>query len=107
MRQNEHGMDLKPSSQTTTKRPPMFRAVFVLLVLLLMVLFYGAFLPGHTIFSNDGPLATMVSESKRLPDGFTGSWEDLNSIGLRGGGAWPGISSGLRFLLGPVGFAKF
>ncbi len=81
--------------------------MLLLCSVVLLFLFYRSFEPGHTLFSNDGPLATLVSDCHELPDNFSGSWEDLNSIGQRGGGVWVGISGGLRLLLGPVVFSKF
>jgi hypothetical protein len=81
----------------------------MLLVLLavLGVLLFRSFLPGLVLFSNDGPLGRLVSASHRLPDIFTGAWQDLNIVGLREGGAFPNITSALRLVLGPIVFAKF
>lgn len=73
----------------------------------LAVLFYGCFLPGYTLFSNDGPLGAQMAACNRVPAAFTGSWQDLNSIGFRAGGAWPSVTYGLLLLLGPIGYAKF
>jgi hypothetical protein len=81
--------------------------IAILLCVLLGALFGRSFLPGQTIFSNDGPLGTLIQESRHLPEIFTGEWSDLNSIGTRGGGALPSISYGILYLLGPIGFAKF
>lgn len=74
---------------------------------LLALLFHKSFFPGQVLFSNDGPLGRLVSQCHRLPDIFSGAWQDLNVMGIREGGALPNISSGLRLLLGPVGFSKF
>ena len=82
-------------------------AVLGLLALVLLLLFYRSFNPGETIFSNDGPLASPSSDSRRLPETFSGAWDDLNTIGNRGGGAQPNITYGLLWLLGPVAFSKF
>jgi len=73
----------------------------------LIVLFHRSFLPGDILFSNDGPLGRQVSECHRLPDAFTGVWQDLEGVGYREGGAVPSITSGLRLVLGPVGYSKF
>src|SRR5262249_45627147 len=62
---------------------------------------------GHTLFSNDGPLARLMSDSHRLPDRFTGSWQDLNALGYREAAASPNVSFGLQWLLKPVAFSKF
>ncbi len=82
--------------------------MMLLLLVVLVSLFFGAgFLPGHTQFSNDGPLGRLVSQCHRLPDAFTGVWEDLNTIGYREQGAMPDVTYGLRYLMGPVLFSKF
>lgn len=100
-------MDSKSSRFTASPSRTGIGVALALFSAVLVVLFYGCFLPGHTLFSNDGPLATQVSACNRLPEGFTGSWQDLNTIGTRGGGGWPSVTYGLLFLLGPVGYAKF
>ncbi len=82
-------------------------ATCLLLLVLLSGLFYGVFIPGHTLFSNDGPLSELVTQSHRLPERFTGCWQNLNNIGFNGGSATPDISFGLQWLLGPVLFSKF
>ena len=81
--------------------------MFLLLAVIVSLLFGASFLPGHTLFSNDGPLGRLVSQCHRLPDAFTGVWEDLNSVGYREQGALPNITYALRLVLKPVGFSKF
>lgn len=78
-----------------------------LLVVILGILFHKSFIPREVVFSNDGPLAGLVEQQNQLPQIFTGMWADLNSIGSNSGIAAPGISSVLRLVLGPVGYAKF
>lgn len=80
--------------------------MFALLAVILAWFFRGTYAPGHVAFSNDGPLGRLMSESHRLPTAFTGVWQDLNSVGYREGGALPSITFGLRWLLGPLLFAK-
>ncbi|HEY1661918.1 MAG TPA: hypothetical protein VGI03_05820 [Verrucomicrobiae bacterium] len=82
------------------------RAACLLFLVLLSGLFYGVFLPGYTLFSNDGPLSELVTQSHHLPERFTGCWQDLNNVGFNGGSAVPDISFGLQWLLGPVLFSK-
>jgi hypothetical protein len=81
--------------------------MLVLLFVTLSLFFHGVYLPGHTLFSNDGPLARLMSESHKLPERFTGCWQDLNSSGYREPSALPDITYGLLLLLKPVGFSKF
>lgn len=83
--------------------------LLVLLVLcgVLTVLFFQAFLPGHVLFSNDGPLGAQVMEAHRLPEILKGAWQDLNSIGFREAGASPNFAFGLLYVLGPYLYAKF
>ena len=100
-------MDLKSSPSPAGHRGGNFSAVFLLFFVILSVLFFSSYLPGFTIFSNDGPLGVLTSQCRQLPDEFLGVWQDLNSIGSREGGAVPNLSFGLNWLLGPVGFSKF
>ncbi len=81
--------------------------MLALLLVTLSLLFHGVFLPGHTLFSNDGPLARLITASHKLPERFTGCWYDLNSVGFREPGAMPDISYGLLLLLKPLAFSRF
>jgi hypothetical protein len=83
-----------------------FGAMLLLLLAILAALFHGVWEPGHTLFSNDGPLGRLISACHRFPQRFTGCWSDLNGIGFSGGAAPPGISVGLQALLKPVWFSK-
>ncbi len=97
-------MSLK-SPASSAKMPGMGTMV-LLLVGVLVFLFYGVFLPGHTLFSNDGPLGKLMSACHQLPARFSGCWQDLNSEGYREEAATPCLSFGLLFLLGPLVFSK-
>jgi hypothetical protein len=81
--------------------------VLLILAVVLFVCFFQSFQPDYTLFSNDGPLGRLMSQCQRLPQRFSGAWQDLNSIGYSQGAAWPNITSFLLLLLGPVGFSKF
>lgn len=72
----------------------------------LLILFHGVFLPGYTLFSNDGPLSELMAQCHRLPGRFFGCWLDLGGIGINGGSAPPNISLGLQWLLGPIWFSR-
>jgi hypothetical protein len=84
-------------------------ALWMLLVLVAVLGWFlrATYAPGHVAFSNDGPLGRLMSQSHQLPAAFTGVWQDLNAAGYREGGALPTITFGLRWLLGPLLFAKF
>jgi hypothetical protein len=79
----------------------------IILFCLLALLYHRSFEPGEVLFSNDLPLGAVKADWIQLPSGFFGSWDDLNSIGFSGGQMVPGISSILRWVLGPVGYSKF
>jgi len=100
-------MDSTSSTAKAGSSAKSFGAAALLLAGVLVVLFMGVFQPGHTLFSNDGPLGVHLMNSHKLPETFTGSWEDLNTLGSRSGGALPNITYGLLYILGPVGFSKF
>jgi len=82
-------------------------AMLLLLLAVLALLLHRAFLPDHTLFSNDGPLGRLVSQCHELPGRFTGCWADLNGIGFNTGVSIPDISLGLQYLLKPIWFSKF
>jgi hypothetical protein len=81
--------------------------MFVLLLAVLALLFWKSLIPGYTVFSNDGPLGTLMSQSHRLPERWTGGWQDLNTVGYQEGNALPSVTYLILFILGPVGFSKF
>ncbi|HEY5912162.1 MAG TPA: hypothetical protein VJA21_16280 [Verrucomicrobiae bacterium] len=83
-----------------------FWLVFFILSAVLLLLFYKAILPGHVLFSNDGPLGSQMAEAHRMPEMFKGGWEDLNSVGFRNTGALPDMTYSLLCLLGPVWYSK-
>src|SRR5579862_5698619 len=84
-----------------------FGMAVLLFVGVLCALFYGVFLPGGILFSNDGPLSQAVAQCHQLPGRFLGCWDDLVGLGINGGPAPPDISLAIRWLLGPVLFSKF
>jgi hypothetical protein len=83
-----------------------FGSTLLLYSAVLTVLFYGVFLPGQTLFSNDGPLGELMARCHHLPDRFLGCWADLNSVGFNSSAAPPGINFTLQWLLGPILFSK-
>jgi hypothetical protein len=94
-------------SKTNSENGPSGWLALTLLAAVLAALFWRSFLPDFVHFSNDGPLGQQATASASLPGNFTGAWSDSNIIGASGG-AWPmNFSVLLRWVLGPVGFAKF
>ena len=93
----------------TAKPAPAARRLSVplLLIIVLGCLFWRSFLPGIVHFSNDGPLGVQHAAWLHLPEGFSGHWYDLNSIGSNAGQSSPDILSLFRWVVGPVGYAKF
>jgi hypothetical protein len=98
---------MKWSSVTARILRGGFGTTLLLYFAVLAVLFYGVFLPGQTLFSNDGPLGELMAQCHRLPGRFLGCWTDLNNVGFNVGAASPGISICLQWLLGPLWFSKF
>jgi polysaccharide biosynthesis/export protein len=79
----------------------------ILLAALLALLFWRSFLPDYVHFSNDGPLGQQNVEWNKLPGAMNGSWDDLNDIGYSGGIFPISVTALIKWLLGPVGYAKF
>ena len=79
----------------------------LLLLVLLAVLFYRSFDPDLVHFSNDGPLGQQMAKWLEVPSAIFGTWNDLNDAGFACGGLTPSISTMIKWVLGPVGFAKF
>ena len=75
------------ASSSVQPQAPAGRSQFLpalaLLVVIISLFFFRSYLPGWTLFSNDGPLGTLMAQPHRLPDGFTGGWQDLNNVGFR------------------------
>src|ERR1035441_10250706 len=79
----------------------------VLLAAVLALLFWKSFLPGYVHFSNDGPLGQQTVDWLKLPSSMFGMWDDLNDMGFGAGSFPPSVTMVLKWLLGPVGYAKF
>jgi hypothetical protein len=98
--------------KTAAKNPPPTPksrglAAPLLLLVVLAVLFWRSFLPGFVHFSNDGPLGMQNAAWLHFPESMTGQWYDLNSIGNNAGAASPDLVILIRWVFGPVGYAKF
>lgn len=78
----------------------------LLLFLVLSVLFWRAYLPEYTVFSNDGPLGAMVATQNRLPTIIVGMWMDLNWLGNPYPSPGPMLSTLLRLVTTPLFCSK-
>ena len=96
---------MKSNSHVPQKRFFLWSAL--ILAIVLGLLFWKSSLPGWVHFSNDGPLGVQKAAYTGLPEGLTGIWNDLNSIGFPGGAAAADFTTFVHWLLGPVGYAKF
>ncbi|HYG23859.1 MAG TPA: hypothetical protein VEH04_13835 [Verrucomicrobiae bacterium] len=97
-------MTTNPSNPRTKFNGLWFAA---LLAAILGALFWQSFTPGVVHFSNDGPLGIQNADVLDLPQGITGIWFDLNSIGFASGAFTANITTLLKWVLGPVGISKF
>lgn len=94
-----------PGSRTGHQARPWIGMLLALLAVLLM-LFHRSFEAGQLLFSSDGPLGANAAAYAAMPDAFTGMWNDLNWVGAPAGSAFPSVTYGLLWLLGPLWFAK-
>lgn len=93
-----------------TARSDSYRPAFwflLLIIVVLAVLFWRSFVPGQSLFSNDGPLAAQKAAWTQCPGALTGTWDDLNSLGTNVGALAPGFSAVFKMVLGPEGFQNF
>ncbi len=97
-------LEQKPSARAA--RLSGLPLAILVMVGILFVLFSGAFKPGHVLFSNDGPLGALMAECNRMPASLTGTWNDLNTLGTRGGGSPISVTYLLMYLAGPVLFSR-
>jgi len=77
------------------------------LLAILAFLFKDSFKHDEVLFSNDGPLGVLKSNSLQPSHAFTGFWMDLYWVGMNGKLLPFGLTNILLFLLGPIPFAKF
>jgi hypothetical protein len=86
---------------------PQWLSFSALLATILAVLFWKSFLPDYVQFSNDGPLGQQNTRWSQVSLTIGGAWADLNSLGNNAGSFTPNIITLVRWILHPVGFAKF
>jgi len=78
----------------------------ILLVLLGLLFWRAWFDSDYVVFSNDGPYGGMVTEYNRMPEGFTGVWNDQNYVGSPDPAQSPNISAFLRSIVSPLVWSK-
>ena len=83
-----------------------FGLVALCLLVPLGVLFQDGLRPGHTVFSNDGPLGAISAKCGRPPEVFLGFWQDLNWLGGAAPTPSPAVSAALAVVGGPLLFSK-
>ena len=82
-----------------------FKSALTFLAILAVVfsaLFIGSFHPDKVVFSNDGPLGSVVAECRSIPEIMTGVWVDSNWLGGPEPTPTPGPSLALRLVTTPV-----
>ncbi len=100
----------KPSSSddVSSARQPGFAILLLILIVALAALFYRSFLPHQVLFSNDGPLGIISSQSNVTDlSAFGAIWQDLNWLGSEGVTPSPNLSMLIVILLKPLGYACF
>ena len=83
----------------------LFAPLFLLGIIAL--LFWRSFDTSLVHFSNDGPLGQQNVGWLKLPEAMTGMWDDLNDVGYAVGTYSASISALIKFIFGPLGYAKF
>ena len=73
----------------------------------LVVFFWRCTFSDYVLFSNDGPLGLQKSAWIHLPQAFLGQWYDLNTLGVNAGASLLDLTALIRWVVGPVGYAKF
>src|SRR5579883_2774325 len=88
------------------RKSPLFWTA-LLLVVVLVFIFWRAFLPQYVIFSNDGPYGAMLAEHTLMPSTIRGVWANLNWFGNEGLTPPPSVSSLMRIIMPPLLYSKF
>jgi hypothetical protein len=78
----------------------------LVLAVLLAIVFRKSFEPGQILFSNDGPLGAISSQSEDDIGGFNGFWQPLNWIGFQAPSALPSVTQAVVLATEPVFFSK-
>jgi hypothetical protein len=84
-----------------------FGLAAAIITAVLLVSFHPGFRSGYAHFANDAPLGAQMAEAVQPQTGLFGVWHDLVWLGQGSSGMPVNITTGLRLVLGPVGFLKF
>jgi hypothetical protein len=86
-----------------------FGLALLVVAAVIAILFRKSFVPGVTLFANDGPLGMVMSAHGDFTSGWTGAWNDLNWLGMPFLRVMPTLSTLLWYLFGesPVLNSKF
>lgn len=82
----------------------VFMAVVAVLVL---ALFRTGFEDGMVLYSSDGPLSTLKTAHNKMPDGFSGKWQDIYKLGKPAGAAPVNLTWLFLWVAGAEFFAKW
>ena len=100
--------NLSTSPANPAGKPPGLPILVGILVLALGLLFSRSFIRNQVLFSNDGPLGAISSQSSRTTLGTCVSvWQDLNWLGNEGVTPDASLSAALAMLLTPLDYAKY
>ncbi len=90
---------------------PSNRKGFLLLIAILggvlIVLFHRSFEAGQALFSNDGPLGTILSRPLAMPQAFVGIWNDNYWVGGYNGNLTPNFSGLIHWVFQGIGRVNF
>lgn len=84
-----------------------FALLALCLLAVLLVPFHRSLDPGQVLFCNDGPYGAQAAAFNQPPGTLTGSWIDLNMLGLAQPSASPKFTFFLHWFLGALGYSKF
>ena len=96
------------TSRNSTGKLSGFLILLTILLAIMVALFHRSFVSNQVLFSNDGPLGIISSQSNQTDlNAAGGVWQDLNWLGAEGITPAPNFSMLLIMLLKPLAYAKF
>ncbi|MBI3853387.1 MAG: hypothetical protein HY298_24330 [Verrucomicrobia bacterium] len=100
---------MRTNENRTTPASSVRRDFFILLlglIAVLVVLFHKSFQSGQVIFSNDGPLGALVSQSDVTLNNLDCVWQPLNWLGTAQPSVPPSLVTLILLLTGPILYSK-